>query len=280
MHPFLLHDPIPLSSYAVMAVIGYLACVAVAIRLGRRDGLSKKALVDLTFWLLIAAIVGARLAFLIEQLPLYLGPCLEDGAARRPQCDDWWQPWRGGFVFYGGFVAAVVALALLGRRYGLRFWPTADALAPGLALGHAFGRLGCFLAGCCYGEVTSGAWAVHFPEGSLVGDGLPRHPTQLYEAGALLLLFALLALWHRRRRFQGQVFLLYLALYGAARFLIEMLRGDAARGHALEIRWPALQKLLGLHTDATPFLSWAQVVSLALVAVALGTAALRRRRQR
>ena len=269
MQPFLLHEPLPLSSYAVMAVLGYLACVAVAIRLGKRDGLPKKALVDLTFWILIAVIVGARLAYLLELVPLCLGPCAQgSGDLLCEACGDWWRPWRGGFVFYGGFLAALAAVALLRRRYGLPFGKTVDALAPGLALGHFFGRLGCFLGGCCFGEVTTSCLAVRFPAESLVGDSLPRHPTQLYEAGAELLIFVLLALWHRRRRFDGQLLALWLGLYGLARFLIEFVRGDAARGYATRIRWPWLQELLGLPRDATPLLSWAQVVSVVLVLVA------------
>ena len=271
MHPFLLHEPLPLSSYAVMAVFGYLACVAVATRLGHRDGISKKAMVDITFWLLIAAIVGARLAYLLELVPLCSGPCsLPDTAdANCAVCDDWWRFWRGGFVFYGGFVGAVLALAVLGRRYGLRFWPTADALAPGLALAHFFGRIGCFLGGCCYGEVTTLSVGLRFPEGSLVGDGLPRHATQLYEAGAEFVIFLLLLLWFRRRRFEGQILLGWLGLYGVVRFLIETMRGDVARGYATRIQWPWLQELLGMPVDAAPFLSWAQVVSLAMILLSL-----------
>ena len=129
-----------------------------------------------------------------------------------------------------------VALAVwYARRYNLGFAPLADAYAPGLALGHAIGRLGCFSAGCCWGKPTDAAWAVTFTNpysSDLVGVplGIPLHPTQLYESVAEAFIFLLLVWLWRRRRFSGQIFAAYLMLYSVARFLNEFFRNDPRGG--------------------------------------------------
>ncbi len=272
MAPYLIElGPFRLSTYALLNVVAYLVGVSIASRLGRRVGVPPKRMVDLTFWLLLAAIVGARIGYLIEQAPTYLDLCLDDTLpliARPPICDDLWRPWHGGFVFYGGLILAVPTVALLVRRYKLRFWPTADAIGPALAAAHAIGRLGCFFGGCCYGEVCHVPWAVRFPVDSLAGP-LARHPTQLYESGAEALIALLLWRMFAKRRFDGQVFLSYLAMYGVARFVIEMFRGDPQRGYAVALSPQWLVDLLGLPSGAAPLLSWAQVISAALVTLAL-----------
>ena len=264
MHP-LLFDILgfPVTTYAVCNVVAYLACVSVAVRLGERDGIPRKKMVDLTFWLLIAAIVGSRLGYLVEQAPFYFGVCLDPDVPHPPLCEDYWKPWRGGFVFYGGLMAALAVAAWLVRRDGLSFWKAVDAIGPGLALAHAIGRIGCFFGGCCYGAVCTVSWAVHFPAHSLAGD-LPRHPTQLYEAAAETAIFLFVWRLHGRKRFDGRVFLTYLALYSAARFLVELVRGDAERGYLTTWEWPWLRDLLGVAPGGAPLLSWAQVISIVL----------------
>ncbi|MCA1557942.1 MAG: prolipoprotein diacylglyceryl transferase [Acidobacteria bacterium] len=133
-------------------------------------------------------------------------------------------------------IGAVLVGYLMARRYKLPWWKTADAFAPGVALGQSIGRLGCFSAGCCWGKPTGLPWGVHFTEKGHEITGVPihddqfnplyLHPTQLYEAGATLLFFFFLIWLHRRKRFSGQVILFYAVLYGAARFLIEFVRDD------------------------------------------------------
>jgi phosphatidylglycerol:prolipoprotein diacylglycerol transferase len=139
---------------------------------------------------------------------------------------------RAGGVFYGGLIAAVGVALWLVRRYELPMWTTADLFAPGIALGHVIGRFGCLLAGCCYGRPTSMPWAVTFTDpvaAANVGTplGIPLHPTQLYDAGAeLLILVVLLATERKGRPFPGRTFWLYILLYGISRFIIEFFRGD------------------------------------------------------
>jgi phosphatidylglycerol:prolipoprotein diacylglycerol transferase len=162
---------------------------------------------------------------------------------------------RAGGVFYGGLIAAFFVALWLLRRYRLPVWGTADAIAPGIALGHIIGRFGCLMAGCCYGRPTSVPWAVTFtnPAAAVnVGTPLniPLHPTQLYDAGAeAAILLILLSTERRGRPFSGRTFWLYMLLYAISRFIIEIYRGDE-RG-----------SLLGLSTS--------QFVSVLIVPISL-----------
>jgi phosphatidylglycerol:prolipoprotein diacylglycerol transferase len=160
---------------------------------------------------------------------------------------------RSGGVFYGGFIGALIASLIVMRVYKLPWWRTADAFAPGVALGQMIGRIGCFSAGCCWGKPTTAFYGVHFADRGHEITGVPTmvahlsdpiqqsvwaeklgglnaplhlHPTQLYEVGATLAIFIALLLVFRHRRFYGQVFLTYALLYAVARFIIEFWRDD------------------------------------------------------
>ena len=147
-------------------------------------------------------------------------------------------------VMNGGLILAVSVALWYIRRIGLPLWTTCDVFAPGIALGHVVGRLGCFFAGCCYGKPADLPWAVTFTDpfaGSNVGTPLnvPLHPTQLYEAGAEAAILALLLSTEARgRRFPGRTFWLYLLLYAISRYVIEIFRGDP-RGGPIGIFSPA-----------------------------------------
>ena len=140
---------------------------------------------------------------------------------------------RSGGVFYGGLIAAVVMALWYLRRHRMPVWDVTDVFAPGIALGHVIGRLGCLFAGCCFGKPTSVPWAITFHNeyaARNVGTPLnvPLHPTQLYEAGAELLILVFLLVTERRGRpFAGRTFWGYLLLYGISRFIIEFFRGDS-----------------------------------------------------
>jgi len=142
--------------------------------------------------------------------------------------------WEGGLVFYGGLLACLVVATLYTRRQNWSLKQAGDLLVPGLALGHAIGRLGCLMAGCCYGRPVSGDpwWALTFPDRGvgLVPAGIPLYPTQIMESLLELSLFAVLILIRRRKRFTGQVFLSYLMVYAVLRSVLELFRGDAVRG--------------------------------------------------
>ncbi|HEY1403102.1 MAG TPA: prolipoprotein diacylglyceryl transferase [Pyrinomonadaceae bacterium] len=210
----------PVNTYGVLLALAFLAALLVAARLGARDGLPRERLFDLGLWLLLAAIVGSKVLLLVVE-PEYRA------APLRLLSLDFL---RSGGVFYGGFLGAVLTAYVLVRRYELPWWRTADAFAPGIALGQAIGRQGCFAAGCCWGKPTTLPWGVRFSELGHQVTGVPidahLHPTQLYESFAAFLFFALLIWLHRRKTFNGQVILAYGVLYGATRFIIEFFRDD------------------------------------------------------
>jgi phosphatidylglycerol:prolipoprotein diacylglycerol transferase len=256
---------VELHSYGLAIALGFTVGTVVAVKEAGRLGLPDRgAFVDLLFWVLVAGIGGSRLAYVLLHAGDYGRLCAGGGGARSAgrvlaDCAAALRLWQGGLVFYGGLLGAGAAVALFVRRRRWRFGTVADALAPGLALGHAVGRLGCFLAGCCYGR----PWAagLRFPRGSVAFDELavtlpvgatatpPLHPTQLYEAAGELIIFFLLLRARRHRRFDGATALLYVLLYGVLRSVVELFRGDPGRG------------MLGP-------VSIAQVVSVALAAAA------------
>jgi phosphatidylglycerol:prolipoprotein diacylglycerol transferase len=214
--------PFALPTYGLMVALGFLAALRLAERLSRRAGFAPNAVQDLAVWACLGGLAGAKIALLIIDRPKSVADALH-------------VVFEGG-VFYGGFAGAALVTVFLCRRRRVSVHALGDVLAAPIAIGHAFGRVGCFLAGCCYGVTCDAPWAVHFsnPLSVPVQSGIPSafglHPVQLYEAAANLLLGAL-ALWlFARRRFAGQVIWSYVAAYGVMRFVVEFWRGDA-RGH-------------------------------------------------
>ncbi|MDQ3070627.1 MAG: prolipoprotein diacylglyceryl transferase [Acidobacteriota bacterium] len=222
MHPILFElGDWPVYSYGVLLAAAYLLGLQLAVWRAKRRGVDPNRVMDLGIWIIIAALVGAKALLVIVDFDYY-----------RSNPREIFSLVRSAGVFYGGLVLATVTGILLVRRYQLPLWTTADLYAPGVALGHVIGRLGCFLAGCCWGKPTDVAWAVTFtnPAAAInVGTPLniPLHPTQLYEAGAELVILALLLLTERKGRyFAGRTFWLYMLTYGITRFVIEMFRDD------------------------------------------------------
>ena len=248
----------PINTYGVLLALAFLAALLVSARLGARDGLPRERLFDLGLWLLLAAIVGSKLLLLVVE------PEYRDAPLRLLSLDFL----RSGGVFYGGFLGAVAAAYVLVRRYELPWWRTADAFAPGIALGQAIGRQGCFAAGCCWGKPTGMPWGVRFSELGQRVTGVPTdthlHPTQLYESFAAFIFFAFLLWLHRRKTFNGQVILTYGVLYGATRFIIEFFRDDP-RGD-----------IFGL--SSLTHLSTSQLISLLVGIASLVVLVIRRRR--
>jgi phosphatidylglycerol:prolipoprotein diacylglycerol transferase len=227
----------PINTYGLLLALAFLSALLITAHLAARDGLPRERVYDLGLWMLLAAIVGSKF------LMLFTEPEYREDPARLISLDFL----RSGGVFYGGFIAAVLAGYFLIRRYKLPWWKTADAFAPGVALGSAIGRQGCFAAGCCWGKPTAMPWGVEFTEAGNRVTGVPLgvhlHPTQLYESFGALLVFFFLIWLHRRKRFSGQVILFYAVLYGVMRFTIEFFRDDP-RGDIL-----GLTTLTGLSTS-------------------------------
>lgn len=215
----------PVYSYGVLLAAAYLIGLQLAVVRARHAGVDPAKVMDLGIYLIIAALVGAKLMLIAVDWEYF-----------RQQPRELLSLVRAGGVFYGGLIAAVLVGFWLVRRYKLSVWSTGDLMAPGIALGHLVGRFGCLLAGCCYGRPTDVSWAITFTNpiaNANVGTplNLPLHPTQLYDAGAELLILAILLLTERRgKAFAGRTFWLYIGLYAISRFIIEFFRGDLQRG--------------------------------------------------
>jgi phosphatidylglycerol---prolipoprotein diacylglyceryl transferase len=255
---------LPVHAYGLLIAAGFLAGIWLAQREARRRGQDAERIADLAFWILVAALVGSRVYFILVNWADYFGPTTflaETPFGRIPRV---LAVWEGGLVFYGGFIGAALTALVYMRRHGMPFLAYADTMIPSVAIGHFLGRLGCFCAGCCWGGVAHDRlpWAARFPPGSLAYQAfaarpspaeflapggattLPLHPTQLYESFGELGLFLVLVLVIRpRKRFHGQVLASWLLLYAVLRFTVEVFRGDVERGVYLGLgagQWTSL----------------------------------------
>jgi len=239
----------PINTYGVFLAIAFLTGILITVKLAERDGLPRERIYDLCLWMLLASLIGSKI------LMLFTEPEYRDNPLGLLSLDFL----RSGGVFYGGLLGAIIAGYLLMKRYKLPWWTTADACAPGIAIGNFFGRQGCFAAGCCWGKPTSLPWGVRFSELGHEITGVPidqhLHPTQLYESFAMLLVFVFLLWLHKRKRFNGHVILVYALLYSVIRFAVEFVRDDP-RGDIL-----GLTTLTGLSTS--------QMISLVIGVAAL-----------
>ena len=217
MHPVLIEiGPLTIHSYGFFIAAAFLLGMWVVMREAPGYGLNPKFVPDLAFYLLVSAIVGSRILFvLLDPQPFLDDPLLI------------FQFWKGGLVFVGGVAAAVATAWIVIGLKREPFWKWADAFAPGIAAGQFLGRIGCLMAGCCYGKPTSVPWAITFthPQ-SLAPLHIPVHPTQLYHSLAGLLTFIILVALRSKLRIPGQRFAMFLILYALFRFTIEMFRGD------------------------------------------------------
>jgi phosphatidylglycerol:prolipoprotein diacylglycerol transferase len=227
----------PINTYGVFLALAFLGAIMVAVRLGARDGLPRERIYDLSLWMLLAGLIGSKI------LMLWVEPEYREHPLQLLSLDFL----RSGGVFYGGLLGAVFAGYFLMKRYKLPWWKTADACAPGIALGNFFGRQGCFAAGCCWGKPTTLPWGVQFTELGHRITGVPidvhLHPVQLYESFAMLIVFFFLIWLHKHKRFSGQVILAYALIYSVVRFAVEFVRDDP-RGDLL-----GLTTLTGLSTS-------------------------------
>jgi phosphatidylglycerol---prolipoprotein diacylglyceryl transferase len=216
MHPILIHTPwLDIHTYGVLVAMGFLVGLAVAARNARFQGLNPELISDLGVWLVIGGMAGGKLFHVVFFWNDFIAGWREEGI----------RSLREGFVFYGGFIGASVAGLVYTRIKQIEFWKVADCCAPGVAIGHAFGRMGCFFNGCCYGKPCSFPWAVRFPPPHQIA-GIPVHPTEIYEALGNVLIFLGLTANFRRKKFDGQIWWWYVLSYGVLRFCVEFFRGD------------------------------------------------------
>ncbi len=232
--------PFHLYSFGLMVALGVFISIFFMVRIARRDKFPPHPndVYDLVFLTVFGGFLGARLFYIFQN---------RAGYAQNP-----WQMfafWEGGIIFYGGVVGSLTALFIFARWKGQSLLKILDFLLPFVALTHAFGRIGCFLNGCCYGRVCHLPWAVAFPD---IPE--PRHPTQIYEAIFNFFLFLFLNERYRRKRFTGEVTGLYFMFYAVGRFVIEFWRADNPSWYFLT--WNQWLSVVLFLTAGLFFLKW------------------------
>lgn len=248
MFPELLEiGPIHLRSYGLLLAIGFLAATWWALRDAGRRGLDGDQLVSLIFILLVSGILGARFLYVLGHLDYFGRHPIESLYV-----------WRGGLTLWGGVVVAIPVGIYTTMRRGMDTWVVADVIAAPMALGTTFGRMGCFLNGCCYGVPTSQPWGVHFPaasEAAIHFGEQALHPSQIYNALAGLAVFAIVLLSARFLRAPGQRWWLFMGLYALLRSLIDVTRYYDASAY--------------LHRWQGGGITQSQIIGAALIAVSV-----------
>ena len=269
--------PLRIAPYGIMVATGLLAAIILGGRENQRIKLMNPELFEkVALWTVLWGLIFSRLFYVFTDLDRFMAKPGSIVAI-----------WEGGLVFYGGPIGAVLYLVyhFVIRKSGpeedspvdtlkqgwqrlLRFF---DLGAPMLALAHAFGRLGCVCAGCCYGALHEGSLALHYPEGSpaFALGGAGRYPIPLVESGIELMLFMWLMNLRLKKRFHGQVMLHYVIFYPAARFMLEMFRGDAVRGYVMKLETPGLNAAFGLDPSIPIMMTTSQFISIFVVTAAI-----------
>jgi len=218
-----------LPTYGLLVATGVLLGLWISVRNSAKQGINPEHAWNLGIYVVLAGIIGAKLLYVINEWSSYSGHLGDIFSLSTLQA---------GGVFSGGLIAGFAVAAWYIRKHKIPALATCDAFAPGLAIGHAIGRLGCFAAGCCFGKETHHFWGVTFTHplaNAISGTPLnvPLEPTQLFEAAVELANFFLLTWMFNRKKFDGQVISAFLILYGTARFFLEFLRGDPGRGEII-----------------------------------------------
>jgi phosphatidylglycerol:prolipoprotein diacylglycerol transferase len=252
MHPILVDlGRLQIRSYGFMLAVSFLIGIWLAGRRAKKAGVDPQKILDLSVIIILAAVVGSRLLYVLFHLEQYSNPLRMFAL------------WEGGATFYGGFILAVAASYFWVQKNGIPFLKVADIVAPSIALGLVFTRVGCFLSGCCFGHPTDAAWGMVFPPDSPAGtaamtiaaergvEHVALHPTQVYSSLKGLTIFIALMAFQPRLRKPGATFGLLLVLYGIGRFVIDLFR-----------YYETNARVLGS-------LSFNQVISIALIGLGL-----------
>lgn len=202
---------ITIYTYGVCVALGFFIAMQYVIKYSINTGATKNQLYDFFFYIILAGIIGARLLYVLIEFKYFISNPLEI-----------FQLWKGGLVYYGGFIGAVVVAFIYLKLKKISMPKILDAFVPALALGHFFGRIGCFFSGCCYGKECDLVFAIN-----------NRYPTQIFEAFCNLIIFFVLHQFNKKEHKPGLTFLLYLIMYPGIRFIIEFFRGDDRGGFIL-----------------------------------------------
>ena len=203
--------PLDIYTYGVMMVLAFIFALTWALKFTKPEDIEPETVLDLSIYVLIGGIVGARLLFVLMNYQQFT--------------DDFWSIFnlrKGGLAWYGSIIVGIIAGIIFSRKHKISFWKLADMFAPPIIIGLAIGRIGCFFNGCCYGRFTDLPWGVVFPEVYPFGE--PRHPTQIYSSILNIIIFYILNLIDRRKKYYGQTFCYLIGLYGISRCAMEFLR--------------------------------------------------------
>jgi len=244
LHPTLFSiGPLKIHTYGVLIAFGILLALFYLSKQAKYNGLGYQKILDITIYLVLSGILGARIFYVIIEYRNFEGDILGI-----------FKIWEGGLVFYGGFLTAFATGYFLIKKNKLPIWKPLDLFAPAIPLAHTLGRFGCFFAGCCYGKETNILWAVTFKNPDSLAQpvlNIPVHPTQIYESLSNFIIFLFLNWFQKFKKFDGQIAWTYIILYSVMRFTVEFFRGDE-RGFVLN----------GL-------LSTSQLISLILIVFAI-----------
>lgn len=212
---------ISLHSYGLMIALGVLSAFYVTLYKSKKFGIDADKLSSLFIWVILAAFVGGKLFFFFEDIDKYWG----DLAAMK-------RAMSGGFVFYGSLIFSIPTIVWWLRKEKVPVRPFLDILAFVGPVVHSFGRVGCFLAGCCHGKVCDSWFGVTFshPDTLAAFKNTPLYPTQLFDIGVNMIILLTVYFIQKKQKFEGQLFLIYLMMYGVGRSIVEIYRGDEARG--------------------------------------------------
>ncbi|MFC1892172.1 prolipoprotein diacylglyceryl transferase [Thermodesulfobacteriota bacterium] len=222
--------PVTLHTYGLFVALGCIAGILTAVHIGKSKGITAQQVMDMGFIIVLWGIIGSRLAYVFMNFSYYISHPLYI-----------FKIWQGGLVFSGGLVAVLIALAWYIRRQDLSFWQVGDLWSPAASLGQGLGRIGCLMAGCCYGKPTNLFWGITFSNSECLAPvNISLHPTQIYSSLSGFIIFAVLLTIHKRKSFKGQVLIWFLILHSTSRLLIERFRGDD-RGLLAGSEWTMTQ---------------------------------------
>jgi len=238
VHPILFElGPVSLKSYGLMLAISILTGIYLAKRQAKKEGIEPKEVETISFWLAVSGIFGAR----------FLYTFVENGSYYWRHPIEFFYLQTGGISFFGALYTVVPTLWFLCWKKKLSFLQLADIFAPVLSLGLGITKIGCFLAGCCYGTVCDLPWAITFtnPQGLAQPKGVPLHPAQLYEAVSWISLYFILVWLRKYRKVPGEIFLLFVITFGIGRALLEEFRGDSIHVKGLtSYQWMSIPVVL------------------------------------
>lgn len=210
---------VPIYSYGLFLALAFLVCIILILRRAVIIGINPHEILDLSLYIIISGVLGARLLYVVFDFDYYVMHPFEILLLN-----------KGGLVFYGGFIFSVIVGILFAKKRKLPVLVIIDLFFLYLPLGQAIGRIGCFLNGCCYGKPTESIFGVQFPEYSFSANqfGINHwvYPAQIYSSVTDLVIFVILGLRMKYKKYNGQIALYYMFLYGTARFLLEYIRAD------------------------------------------------------